>query len=54
MKDIQGKNILVTGAAKGIGKGIATRFAQEGANVLIADILEEDAAAGAISSASPR
>lgn len=52
MKDIQGKNILVTGAAKGIGKGIATRFAQEGANVLIADILEEEAAATAAALAS--
>lgn len=52
MKGIQGKNILITGAAKGIGKGIATRFAQEGANVLIADILEEEAAATAAALAS--
>lgn len=47
MKDIKGKNILVTGAAKGIGKGIATRFAKEGANLLIADILADEATATA-------
>ena len=33
MNLLQGKNILVTGASKGIGKAIATRCAEEGANV---------------------
>jgi NAD(P)-dependent dehydrogenase (short-subunit alcohol dehydrogenase family) len=38
------KVAIVTGAAQGIGKGIATRLAQEGASVVIADV-QADAAA---------
>jgi len=35
------KSILVTGAASGIGAASATRFAQEGASVLLCDINEK-------------
>ena len=35
MPKLLGKNVLVTGATSGIGKAIAIRFAQDGANVAI-------------------
>ena len=33
MKLLDGKNIIITGASKGIGRAIATKLAQEGANI---------------------
>lgn len=43
MRGLKGKNAIVTGGAKGIGLGIAERFAKEGVNVFVADILEDEA-----------
>src|SRR5207245_7841889 len=34
---LDGKNALITGGASGIGRASAIRFAQEGANVCVAD-----------------
>src|ERR1700739_4570378 len=41
MKDISGKTAIVTGAASGIGLGIAEALAEAGANVVMADIQKE-------------
>ena len=35
MRGLEGKNVLVTGGSSGIGRAIAIRFGQEGANVAI-------------------
>ena len=42
MSEFQDKSVIVTGGAKGIGKGICLAFAKEGARVICADI-DEDA-----------
>jgi NAD(P)-dependent dehydrogenase (short-subunit alcohol dehydrogenase family) len=39
--DISGKTAIVTGAASGIGLGIATALAEAGANVVMADIQKQ-------------
>lgn len=43
MRGLAQKNALVTGAAKGIGRGIAERLASAGTNVMMADILGDEA-----------
>lgn len=56
---LSGRTAIVTGAASGIGRATALRFAQEGANVVVSDIREEpiwngvdtDSTASVISSA---
>ena len=40
LKGIESKNVLVTGAAQGIGLAVAKRFAEEGASVFIVDRVE--------------
>lgn len=56
MKDISGKTAIVTGAASGIGLGIATALAEAGANVVMADIQKDavEQAAHALSGTNKR
>lgn len=44
MKLLEGKTAVVTGAARGIGKAIALRFAQEGCNIAFTDLVINEAA----------
>jgi NAD(P)-dependent dehydrogenase (short-subunit alcohol dehydrogenase family) len=41
LKRLEGKTAIITGAASGIGKGVAELFVGEGANVVVADLNEE-------------
>ncbi|MDP7161445.1 MAG: 3-oxoacyl-ACP reductase family protein [Dehalococcoidia bacterium] len=42
---LEGKTAIVTGGAHGLGRAIALRLADDGADVMVADLLEGDAAA---------
>ncbi|BBI32868.1 SDR family NAD(P)-dependent oxidoreductase [Cohnella abietis] len=44
MSRLKGKTALITGGARGIGLGIASRFIQEGAHIVILDVREEELA----------
>lgn len=44
MKLLEGKTAIVTGAARGIGKAIAVRYAQEGCNIAFTDLAINESA----------
>ncbi len=48
MGRLDGKTVAITGAAQGIGAIMAKRMAEEGANVVVTDILDTDACVSAI------
>ena len=52
MDSLKGKVSIVTGAGAGIGRAIAQRFVEEGANVVVADIAGADEAAAALGKAA--
>jgi 3-oxoacyl-[acyl-carrier protein] reductase len=54
LTSLEGRSVIVTGASKGIGKGIARVFASKGAKVLLAarDLVQAESAAAQIDGAS--
>ncbi|MDP4266623.1 MAG: 3-oxoacyl-[acyl-carrier-protein] reductase [Bacteroidota bacterium] len=44
MKLVEGKTVLITGAARGIGRAIALKYAENGANVAFSDIVYDEKA----------
>jgi NAD(P)-dependent dehydrogenase (short-subunit alcohol dehydrogenase family) len=45
---LAGRHVVVTGAARGIGAALARRFHDDGANVVVADVLPLDDAVGGL------
>ena len=44
MKKLEGQTAIITGGARGLGFAMAKKFAEQGAAVIIADILEKESA----------
>jgi NAD(P)-dependent dehydrogenase (short-subunit alcohol dehydrogenase family) len=44
MNRLEGKVALITGAARGIGRGVAVCLAEEGADIVLNDLKQDDAA----------
>ncbi|SDB94187.1 3-oxoacyl-[acyl-carrier-protein] reductase [Williamwhitmania taraxaci] len=42
MKLLNGKTALITGGARGIGKAISLKFAEQGANIAFTDLVEDE------------
>ena len=42
MKLLEGKVALITGAARGIGKAIALKYAEQGANIAFTDLVIDE------------
>jgi len=48
LMDVNGKSVIVTGGARGIGRAIVQAFAESGADVVIGDLRQEEARATAL------
>ena len=53
-QSLEGRSAVVTGAASGIGFGLAERFAAEGMHVVMADVEEPALAPWWLSALDPR